>query len=137
MEKRKLLLLGVILAVAVGWLLAAQTASEPDARTKWLRVIQAEMELVPRLSRTFQPRPYQTVSVVVGAGEFGMSSQELSHGAGKPRGTIATIRLDTSDPDFLIVATGYIDNVGQWRHRVVHYISWDKVVDISFENNRV
>ena len=137
MEKRKLLLVGIILAAAVGWLLAAQTTSEPDARTKWLRVIQSEMDLVPRLTRTFQPRPHQTVAVVVGAGEFGMSANESMHALGSPRGTISSVRLDTSDADFLIVATGYVDNLGQWRHRVVHYIAWDKIVDINFENNRV
>lgn len=137
MAKPKVLLVGAVLVVAVGWLLAAQSNPEPDARVKWLRVIQAEMELVPRLTRTFQPRPYQTVEVIVGAGEFGMSANESFQRRGAPRGTIMNVRLDTSDPDFLIVATGYVDNVGQWRHRVVHYIAWDEIVDISFENNRI
>jgi len=136
MGRTKVLLACAILAAAVGWLLAAQSAPEENPRTKWLRVIQAEMVLVPRLSHTFQPRPYQSVEVVVGAGEFGMSASDYVQRRAAPRGTIANVRLDTSDLDFLIVATGYVDNVGQWRHRVVHYIAWDQIVDISFENTR-
>ncbi|HXK59087.1 MAG TPA: hypothetical protein PLP42_04260 [Acidobacteriota bacterium] len=117
--------------------LAAQANPEPSAKERWLRVIETEMELAPQMTRTFRPRRYQFVEIVMGAGEFSRTTSGSFARRTTPSGDISTLRLDTSDNDFLILAIGGPDNLGVWRNRVVHYIPWDRIVDIYFENSPV
>ncbi|RPI27653.1 MAG: hypothetical protein EHM61_07765 [Acidobacteria bacterium] len=131
-----IILVPVVLALLyVGW--AAQTAPDRTPRQRWLRVIETEMVLAPRLTRTFQPNPYQSVEVVIGAGEFAPRTTGSFARKAAPSGNLATVRLDTSDDEFLVLALGGTDNLGKWRNQVVHYIPWDKIVDIYFETSPV
>ena len=116
---------------------AAQTGSGSAAKQRWLRVLSTEMELAPRMNRTFQPHPYQYVEFVLGAGEFAQATNASFGRRAAPSGNINTLRADTSDDDFLVIALGGPDNLGKWRNRVVHYIPWDSIVDIYFETSPV
>ena len=119
----------------LGW--AAQGGSGSVSKQRWLRVMSTEMELAPRMNRTFQPHPYQYVEFVVGAGEFGQATTGSFVRRSAPSGNMNNLRADTSDDDFLIVALGGLDNLGKWKNRVVHYIPWDSIVDMYFETSPV
>jgi len=112
---------------------AAQGGSSPAAKERWLRVMTRELGLTPGTRHVFQPQPYQYVEVVLGAGEFTRVTPDSVIRRASPSGYSTGLRLDTSDDDFLIVATGGPDNLGKWKNRVVHYIPWDKIVDIYCE----
>jgi len=136
-RKQKILALVPVLGGLLFLGLAAQAGSGSTAKERWLRVMSVEMELAPRMDRTFQPRPYQFVEFVLGAGEFGQLTSGSLVRRVAPSGNISTLRVDTSDADFVIVALGGADNLGKWRNRVVHYIPWDSIVDIYFETSPV
>ena len=137
MSRRNRVLLGLgLVGLLVGWLLAGDWTAGDQSRAKWMRVIETELELAPKMSRTFQPRPYQTVELIVGSGDFGFASRDAFQRRTTPKGGLGSLRLDTSDPDFLIASVGYLDNMGQWRHDALHYIPWSKLVDVSIENSR-
>lgn len=136
-RKQKVTLLIPILAGLLFLAVAAQSGGGSTSKQRWLRVISTEMELAPRMSRTFQPRAYQYVEFVIGAGEFGQASNGSYVRRAAPSGNIRTLRADTSDDDFLIVALGGPDNLGNWKNRVVHYIPWDSIVDVYFETSPV
>jgi len=137
-RKQKLIaLIPVVVGLLfLGW--AAQGSGGGSvAKQRWLRVMSTEMEIAPGMNRTFQPRAYQYVEFIIGAGEFGQASSGSYVRRASPSGNINSLRADTSDDDFLIVAIGSPDNLGKWRNRVVHYIAWDQIVDIYFETSPV
>jgi len=136
-RKQKILVLIPVLCglLLLGW--AAQTGGGSSAKERWIRVMSTEMELAPRMNRIFQPRPYQYVDFVLGAGEFGQVTSGSLVRRVAPSGNINTLRADTSDEHFLIVSLGGVDHLGQWKIRVVHYIPWDRIVDIYFETSPV
>ena len=136
-RKHKLFALLPVLSglLFLGW--GAQDGSGSAAKQRWLKVLSTEMELAPRMNHTFQPRAYQYVEFVLGAGEFAQATNGSFVRRGAPSGNITSLRADTSDEDFLVVALGGTDNLGKWRNRVVHYIPWDRIVDVYFEMSPV
>ncbi len=133
-RKFKLVLIGAFLA-SVGWLLASAPEAQSSLRDRWARVIKTEMVLAPKMTMTYQPAPYQRVQIILGAGEFALRGKDSFGARNTPGGTAGNFRIDISNPDFLIAASGSINNVGAWRSTSIHYIPWEKIVDICFDSS--